>query len=475
MSTTRGRAKGFGRNLLLLFVSFFCLSIATLVALSRLSPPRFEVMPYQSLMRQLAAEGQPPDRSASDHFMQLMEASVMAHQVSVEGPKRLLNPSAARPDAAIDYRWAWKEWNANDAQRSQALEAFMLLYANGFAEKVEMLAAGPSVIRDLAHTVFLARGAQEDEHAVKSLNQVLLARMLVAAEERQDARLITAFDQSLALGRACALQPRPSNWYLGAECVLQALSHVRTLVVHDALKEETARELLSVMDRRLPLPEISRVVRARQYGSINTLAADLSGQSAKRGPQSYLGYLIARMLHGGFEDTRAALEAHFEQMAAETRKSYAALREQGVTLESLDIPAGVPWVEYAEPRRLPWFVLGRDRVLTATAGTRIALAAHAHRRRHGAFPEAISALVPDFLDEVPADPFSPSREFTYRRSATWSSGSPGPAFILYSVGADGRDDGGIEAVFEDLIAPESEEQGKDLVVTMRLAGDRSSP
>lgn len=63
-----------------------------------------------------------------------------------------------------------------------------------------------------------------------------------------------------------------------------------------------------------------------------------------------------------------------------------------------------------------------------------ALALHAYHLEHGAYPTALSELVPAYLARVPDDPFALSGPVRYRRN--------GAAFVLYSVGPDGKDDGG---------------------------------
>jgi hypothetical protein len=63
----------------------------------------------------------------------------------------------------------------------------------------------------------------------------------------------------------------------------------------------------------------------------------------------------------------------------------------------------------------------------------VALAVERYRRKHGEWPESLAKLVPELLKEVPADPFD-GRPLRYRQ------GEDG--VVVYSVGPDGRDDGG---------------------------------
>ncbi|HYW79334.1 MAG TPA: hypothetical protein VE890_07130, partial [Thermoguttaceae bacterium] len=56
-----------------------------------------------------------------------------------------------------------------------------------------------------------------------------------------------------------------------------------------------------------------------------------------------------------------------------------------------------------------------------------------YRLETGELPDTLADLMPDYLSEVPEDPFS-SSPLIYRRA--------GDEYVLYSVGKDGIDDGG---------------------------------
>jgi hypothetical protein len=70
-----------------------------------------------------------------------------------------------------------------------------------------------------------------------------------------------------------------------------------------------------------------------------------------------------------------------------------------------------------------------DRQLTITA-----IGLRRFEFRHGAWPQKLDELIPEFLAAVPADLMS-GKSLRYRPDTT-------AGFILYSVGVDGRDDGG---------------------------------
>jgi hypothetical protein len=71
--------------------------------------------------------------------------------------------------------------------------------------------------------------------------------------------------------------------------------------------------------------------------------------------------------------------------------------------------------------------------------TRLVIMLQRYTRDLGAFPPTLADLVPDYLEVVPADPFS-SDGFIYRPQPDPHTGAP---FTLYSVGDDGVDNGGL--------------------------------
>jgi len=78
------------------------------------------------------------------------------------------------------------------------------------------------------------------------------------------------------------------------------------------------------------------------------------------------------------------------------------------------------------------FNLERARALDSLLMLQLAL--RAYRLEHGTQPQRLGELVPAYLPRLPEDPFALKGGFGYRRS--------GGSRVLYSIGPDGKDDGG---------------------------------
>jgi len=89
----------------------------------------------------------------------------------------------------------------------------------------------------------------------------------------------------------------------------------------------------------------------------------------------------------------------------------------------------------------PYSVIeGEDALRARLRAARIALALEAFHLAHGVYPPTLGSLAPDFIDAVPNDPLAPDGSFRFEATES------GTDYMLYTVGADGQDDGGREMV-----------------------------
>ncbi len=63
-----------------------------------------------------------------------------------------------------------------------------------------------------------------------------------------------------------------------------------------------------------------------------------------------------------------------------------------------------------------------------------AFALQAYRAEHGVYPATLAMLLPAYLPKIPSDPCAHRAELRYKLH--------GEKYLLYSIGPDGKDDGG---------------------------------
>ena len=79
-----------------------------------------------------------------------------------------------------------------------------------------------------------------------------------------------------------------------------------------------------------------------------------------------------------------------------------------------------------------WFAEVRNE--TENSLLTVTLALRAYRLEHGKYPDTLTELVSSYLKIVPNDPFALKGKLRYKLT--------GDSYVLYSVGPDGKDDGG---------------------------------
>jgi hypothetical protein len=115
--------------------------------------------------------------------------------------------------------------------------------------------------------------------------------------------------------------------------------------------------------------------------------------------------------------------------------------------DALIADADVRYARRSQPPRIPSDVISRM-ILPVLGGVRcqyvkgqarsaiaaVALALHAYREDHGAYPDGLSGLVPGYVPSLPDDPFAMSGPLRYRVE--------NDGYVLYSLGPDCKDDDG---------------------------------
>ncbi len=100
--------------------------------------------------------------------------------------------------------------------------------------------------------------------------------------------------------------------------------------------------------------------------------------------------------------------------------------------------------------------LAKTQVLRASVG--VACAATRYRLDHGQYPATSDLLVPGYLEAMPVDPFD-GQAMRMKKQADGS-------LVIYSVGADGKDDGGV------VDSPDSKTRPTDVGITLKMPAGR---
>jgi hypothetical protein len=222
---------------------------------------------------------------------------------------------------------------------------------------------------------------------------------------------------------------------------------------------DTLKKLMEALDRQTVVPPITLSLETERRSVLDTIQwtfTDLGNgngylspqraaqiQALSGGPQPS-GQMLLGVLMADRKDTTNALNRHFDEMV-----KFAALPRQA---RAKNVYQPDVEVENLSQRYFMLKILlpalgsainTDDRIRMDIAAAKTVLGIEMWRRTNaGRAPEELPLMVPDIFKELPKDPFA-GKPFGYKVGPVETDGPP-RTYVLYSFGADGVDDGGVE-------------------------------
>lgn len=335
--------------------------------------------------------------------------------------------------------------------------------ASGALERLDAMSAAPRAVResiglDGPGIVFTLL---PELSPARSLAKMCAARMRVALERGDSEQFLRSAEHGLALGRVMAHDPFYISRLVGLAVSNLAFSEIGHALVERELDEPTCLRLLALLDRHV-LPPMSLALEAErlcQLDAIQRLYSDdgkgdgilLMSKSVEMGnmlgggPPVGGGHPVmnvAGLFLPGRAETTRLLDEYFDAAIEQSVLTGPQQQAHPVDLETFvdNLPRGHFFLKMLLPALSRGG--GADRKARAVReALRLTLAIEAFEARHGRPPEALADLAPEFLPSIPIDPVSGQAFVLARREATAADPRE---WLLYSIGADGQDNGGAE-------------------------------
>ena len=152
-----------------------------------------------------------------------------------------------------------------------------------------------------------------------------------------------------------------------------------------------------------------------------------------KGCEVLINSLQLAQTNGSFQQALAAQDARLEELGiSKLRNSVDSIFSSTIDFHALQSESVVT---------LAGFVRKVLRVEAAKQTVVAAIALKQYQLEHGNYPDGLNSLVPEFVSKVPLDPVD-GQPLRYRRNAD-------ATFLLYSVGENGKDDGGDPSLEKD--------------------------
>lgn len=474
------------RNLVLLFLvlAFAWLGWGVYSAVTA-KPGR--AVDYGRKMHELTASYQPgteADPNAWDSFLAAVDilarvdrefkAAVGAGEEVPEGW-----PSSFR--FPYDFS-AVREATAPDNVVEPTLRVMDLLRAAGLHEKLSEMAAQPRAVRGRQEGRLIEVLLPELGKA-RELARLCAARMYLAHGAGDETEQIEAFEHLLALGRVLASQPLLIDRLVGIAIISTALTELRSEMTEEPLTPEMCRAVLAAIERQLAgMPPIALQLEGERLMVLDTVQWTHTddGRGSGRLLLSEVGKVQSEFgLEGGgmmrhpianaagiLFPSKREVEAKVNDLFDRIQAYAAASHAERASMGSPDLMAEQLPRSYMLLRILlpAWgkAISSDEQLRMELDGTRLLLALRLYEIDHGNPPERLEDLVPSLLRTMPIDPVC-GKAYGYRRLAPEEDPN-GWGGIVYSLGMDGEDNGGVEHPQGKFNALRPEGKGYDFLI-----------
>lgn len=343
------------------------------------------------------------------------------------------------------------------------------LQRGGLPEALTTVAAQPAFTRPFAPSIgdeMLMGLLLPELGKMRALCRYNSARMNWAAKQGDESAYVEAFDSSLSLARAASADPVLISRLVGIAIFAKAAADLRTNLVHRQFKPDTIEALIASIDRHMNWPSFEVCIegeRAFYYDAIQKTYTDDGNGDGRMLAASLVSMGLGYVPGSAPTDISQSLAKHkvsnvvgfFFPSKKETLAKGDVFYDEFV--EYVRTPASVrranpndkPQLTDQENRKFPVLALmipafekmafTQSSFETNLAGTKIMLALELYRARHGAAPDSLDQLVPEFLFEIPQDSYT-GTPYGYLKLST--PDEFGRHYILYSYGNNIADDGG---------------------------------
>jgi hypothetical protein len=369
----------------------------------------------------------------------------------------------------LNQRLADKEPNSLPGRnRAAALEVSAELERTKVLERLASLVEERRFVRP-AQGGDLGDWKLDEIPAARIVSKVMGAKIRKAGPAKDDKAIVDALRIELLLSRALGHQASPIDRLVATGVADLALGDIVRLWKDEQLTAGAARKCLEVIDRDLDIPPLTLHVAGARLQTLDAIQGVYGDdqrprlkplehfiEGVREEPPEGLGLILSEFCSR--DEAVRASDQFYDGLAAICTKPRVDRREDQAKLEDFlhSLDAHNPVCGFTFPSPTKMFNID-DELRAEIAGVRAVLALELYKEAHGAYPESLAAVVPEFLSEVPVDPYT-GEPVIYRRDAK-------QRFVVYCVGADCRDDGGKILPRGSATACSAAGEGFDFVIT----------
>jgi hypothetical protein len=336
-----------------------------------------------------------------------------------------------------DLQWRPPDWDG-EAIRQRARAAYEQLKEQSVFQEMAELAKARRFVPPPPPGPIIQHISMSHLSAMRQATRALGAHLHFAADAGDIDEALTAWEAMLALGRVGLQSTIVIDHLVGTAITAYACGRAKADLLARELTPQQLRQMASAMDRHQPTGALTLALRGERIIALETID-HAYGEGGLSGlldvdvtlPTGARGEELRR-------EEQAFMQQQFEWLIKTSRKPAWEMLEIFDSTED-----HVPDHLEVSSITLPAFrAIGRShaQLQTELDGMRLMIAVERMQAATGAYPDALDALVPAYIEFLPPDPYT-GETFRYR---LFGEGEDpyGRGYLLYSVGLDRIDHGG---------------------------------
>lgn len=372
----------------------------------------------------------------------------------------MLPPGEPRPLIYVDWSWLYRSPRADDPDNVEQLRSV----ARFALERIQAEQIEQRLCRTLVNghgTVEFRTGGTLDEESqwtfprlsnYRRFSRLLAFSLHDAHSQGDDERFRLVADAACAIVAHADADPGLISGLVATACEALVFGRFRAVLLERPPAERVAA-IQSALDQFLTPPDLawmigSEAALVRRYlafefaehhpNPVVNIWQDLRGAQDEHSAAYALLGETAPLWHQKGRFRKSISEAdRILSLAADDHAVEPHARQAAVASAPRTSQRLVALLGWSTPR----VIKTNDGRIAERRGLQIMLALESHRLDHGRYPDDLTQLAPEFMADVPIDPYS-GKPFRYRLLDPQTD-PHGRGYLLWSVGIDGTDDGGV--------------------------------
>jgi hypothetical protein len=300
-----------------------------------------------------------------------------------------------------------------------------------------------------------------DLGGMRDIARANAARMRLARTAGDAPEFVEAFEQTMGLGRVATADPILISNLVGIALVALSLNELRDAILAGDLPPGSLEGVANALERHARFQPASLGLKGEHISTLDiiqwthtdnghgdgrrilSIDTQLQANTAAGVVPPKLRNLAAIAYPGKREVTRVA-DTFYAKVVEYADMDPAARRNSAWHPDTFS--DSLSWRQDLLKLLIPALskaISSNDQVRADVEGSKILVAIERSRAARGSLPPDLNALVPEFLPALPKDGYAADGAFRYR--VLPAPDEHGRTYLLYSVGPNGNDDGGVES------------------------------